>query len=63
MKRSTDISVKEMTGLACDCVCGQKERSRVASTVDVAVLADPVSRLDSWELIKEEMASSNVIQR
>ena len=26
-----------MTGLACDCVCGQKERSRVASTVDVAV--------------------------
>ena len=37
MKRSTDNSVKEMTGLACDCVCGQKERSRVASTVDVAV--------------------------
>ena len=30
---------------------------------NVKVLADPVSRLDSWELIKEEMASSNVIQR
>ena len=26
-----------MTALACDCVCGQQERSRVASTVDVAV--------------------------
>merc|ERR1712210_448184 len=52
-----------MTALACDCVCGQQERSRVASTVDVAVLADPVAKLYSWELIKEEMASSNVIQR
>ena len=49
--------------LACECVCGREERRRVASSVDVAVLADPVARLATWGDIREEMATSNVIQR
>ena len=42
----------KMTALACDCVCGQQERSRVASTVDVAVQLPSPCQLPQPTLMK-----------